>query len=274
MFSLSKNIIAQAEFKHQRHILETNRSNRYIIVLAVLMLAPGMLFSVGALVVAILSPHILEWEIVQQAGRSPLVVLGFMSNVVMNVALYIVLILIAISLAYNSVGRERTGRTWDILRLTHVDAKTMVLGKWWASLVALWGDHLMIAILRVGLAVMLVATPSFSGGLVSVLMIVAVVALFTFVDVAFTVALAIMSALSGGVGKIVAVTVLVVRLVGIFIVLAVYVWMLILLVQGNIQGFLWVGLLLSMVFSALTLLTLGLARMFAVRNSLVSPAKD
>ncbi|HRF99264.1 MAG TPA: hypothetical protein PLZ51_28825, partial [Aggregatilineales bacterium] len=49
------------------------------------------------------------------------------------------------------ITRERKGQTWDVLVLTNVDARQIVLGKWWASLVALWGDHAMIGFLRVGL---------------------------------------------------------------------------------------------------------------------------
>ncbi len=273
MFSLSKNIIAQAEFKHQRYILENNRSNTLAIVLAVLMLAPGALLSLGAFLLALFNVYVGDWALVEALESMPVLLVALASNVVMNIALYFVLMLIALGLAYNSISREKTGRTWDILRLTNVDARTVVWGKWWASLLALWGDHLMIVVLRVGLAcVVVLYAPDGVGGLVVVLAIALIVAAFTFVDVAFTVSLAIASSLSGTASPVTGLVVLAVRFAGIFAVIAVYFWMILLILRGDVTAFCVVGLMLTLVFGLLTWVTLSLARVLAVRGALVSPA--
>ena len=46
--------------------------------------------------------------------------------ITMNIALYIVVILISLALSANSISREHTGKTWDILVLTNIDANTLI----------------------------------------------------------------------------------------------------------------------------------------------------
>src|SRR6185312_1237435 len=66
----------------------------------------------------------------------------------MMIAMSVVVTFVNMALASNSIGREKEGKTWDTLRLTDVGAERIVLGKWWASLRALNGDYVMVAILR------------------------------------------------------------------------------------------------------------------------------
>ena len=70
---------------------------------------------------------------------------------VSNLSLYPVVTLVSIALGRNSISREKEKHTWALLRLSDVDDGAIVMGKWWASLRGLWGDHLMVVILRVGL---------------------------------------------------------------------------------------------------------------------------
>ena len=72
---------------------------------------------------------------------------------IMTVAMYPVVTLITFALSANSVRREKTGHTWDYLRLTELDPQQIVIGKWWASLRALNGDHGMVMVLRLGVSV-------------------------------------------------------------------------------------------------------------------------
>lgn len=157
---LSHNLIAQAEFRHQRFIIETNRSNPMVIVLATIILMPGILLSIVAFGLALLGLKVgVGWEWLNYPLPALIVQGFFLSNVVMNIALYFVLMLIGIALAYNSIAREYSRKTWDVLCMTNVSARYVVLGKWWASFVALWGDHMMLVILRVGLACIAVLVP-------------------------------------------------------------------------------------------------------------------
>jgi len=76
--------------------------------------------------------------------------IGFTAVITMNIALYMVVTLITVALAANSISREKTNKTWHVLLLTNVDARSLVLCKWYASSKSLRGDHLMIILLRLG----------------------------------------------------------------------------------------------------------------------------
>jgi hypothetical protein len=69
----------------------------------------------------------------------------------MNLDMYLVVTMITLALASISISREKRGKTWDNLLLTGVDARQIVWGKWWATLAALWGDHAVAALLRLGI---------------------------------------------------------------------------------------------------------------------------
>jgi hypothetical protein len=156
-----------------------------------------------AMVAAVISffSGLLGWELLIPFG--PLRVVAEASTalmVSMNVALYMVVILVALALASNSITREKASNTWDMLLLTDVTARQIIRGKWWASLRALWGDHSMLLLLRLGLVGWLVSSagsllpPGMFGlpdGLAYVLPMALIVTAFTVVDAAFTAALGI-----------------------------------------------------------------------------------
>lgn len=144
-----KDVITQAELRHQWYILEKSRSGTAWIIIAVLMILPAVLMTFYGLILVIFNIS-LTWNPINPNFGDNLISVGIVSLIVMNVSLYLIVILITLGLSSNSIARERKGLTWEVLLLTNVDARQVVLGKWWASLVALWGDHAMIGFLRVG----------------------------------------------------------------------------------------------------------------------------
>ena len=195
------NIIAQAEFRHQRYVIENSRSGRTWIALAVLMLLPALLVSLALLISVILN---LGWGkyFVDPEGSliGILVQVSSISMITMNIALYLVVILVTLGLSYNSIAREHTNRTWDVLLLTNVNAPTLIMGKWWGSLRSMGGDHFMLVILRIGLIAQFIDTGdltiSFPGRLLMMVMFCLLAYSFTVIDAALTVALGVASAVS------------------------------------------------------------------------------
>jgi hypothetical protein len=270
-FDFVDGVIARAEFRHQRFVIQNSRSGRGWIIMAGLMLLPAMLVGLGAFVLAFLGLDSTEWAIWENEIVNAVVQVGAAALIVMNLALYFVLMLVAVGLAYNSVSREKVNRTWEVLLLTNVSAREMVWGKWWASLMALWGDHFMLSFLRVGL-VGFVVVQTGDGNPIIMLGLAVIVVTFTVLDAAFTVALGIVSAISGLNGTVSGSVVLALRFIGMIAGIAVFV-ILLALVGNN-------AFLMAMLISAgligglslLTFLTLITAQALAVRSGRLSPA--
>lgn len=144
--------IAQAELKYQWHVIETGRAGTLWIVMAYILLVPAavtsLVFFVGGLLNQFIPGgiHLLNDDLALLLGG-----LGATLLVAMNLAMYLVLTMITLALASNSISREKRGKTWDNLLLTGVDARQIVWGKWWATLAAMWGDHAAAAVLRLGI---------------------------------------------------------------------------------------------------------------------------
>ncbi|RMG77712.1 MAG: hypothetical protein D6711_00890 [Chloroflexi bacterium] len=194
------NIISQAEFRHQRYVIQNSRSGWAWVGLAMLMLLPALFASVMMFVSVLFGlgwgQYLIEPQGSLLGGVFQVASIALMT---MNIALYIVVTLITLGLSYNSIAREHTNRTWDILLLTHVDAPTLIVGKWWGSLRSLSGDHLMLFILRVGVVAQFIDgnTLNLSAGergayLVGMMLLLAA---FTVVDTALTVVLGVAAAL-------------------------------------------------------------------------------
>jgi hypothetical protein len=62
--------------------------------------------------------------------------------------LHFSLIFQTLALSANSISRERQAGTWDLLALTGVDARQIVLGKWWAVIRRLFRPYLTLSVLR------------------------------------------------------------------------------------------------------------------------------
>jgi hypothetical protein len=58
-----------------------------------------------------------------------------------------------LTLAADTIRREKRSGTWESLLLTGVDARRLVLGKWWAVVRMVWRDYVLLAGLRAGVSV-------------------------------------------------------------------------------------------------------------------------
>ncbi len=142
------NPVMHAELKHQRHLISSSRSGWFWILLAVVMLVPAFIASVvliGAALLRIDLGQLFTEPLLDMIGE-----LSVTSLLIMNFALYIVVTLITLALAARSISREYESHTWENLLLTNMSARQIVQGKWWATLRSLWGDHVMVLVLRLG----------------------------------------------------------------------------------------------------------------------------
>ena len=192
------NPVMWAELKHQRHIIQSSRSGWFWIVLALVMLVPGFLTAVFMLVAAFsgldLEP-LMDNAVVNVLGN-----IGVISLTIMHFALYIVVTLVTVALAARSIVREQEGHTWESLLLTDLSARQIVQGKWWATLRALWGDHVMVLFMRLGFVAWLhIAVRSIGlNSPVSLLAGILFVIVLSALDSALSVILGILPAVSGG----------------------------------------------------------------------------
>lgn len=200
---LNANPIASAELNHQWHVIEKSRSGRMWIGIAILLLVPALLSSLVFYVLALLGQPLPLPLIFDQIDTVPeiLATVAQMTLVTMNLAHYLVLMLVSFALATNSIMREKRGKTWENLLLTNVSARQIVVGKTWASLHALYGDQIIIGILRLGFVAYLLTTFSpfqFQGLTVTpghVLVISLFVIGFTLIDAVMNVVLGLLAAL-------------------------------------------------------------------------------
>jgi len=225
--TLIDNVVSRAEFRHQRYVIRTSRSGWMWILLAVLLLAPGLITALILIGFALTGTDPADFFITPGAGDfsllDTLASLGSVSLFTMNIALYMVVMLITLGLAANSVNREKVKRTWEVLLLTNVNARHLVWGKWWASIRALWGDHTMLGILRLGLVATLIAQQADSlpagpfglaPGITHMLILGAFVMAFTALDASITVAMGVAAPLSTLPGIVTGAIIISIRLLG------------------------------------------------------------
>jgi len=167
-----------------------------------------------------------------------------------------------------------------------VNARQLVLGKWWATLRALWGDHLMLVLLRLGLVVWLVVelthlvsasatTPAWMDSSLSqplsLLALTLLVVLYTLIDAGFTAALGVLSAVIDLSSAVVATAAIAFRLVmSIGMVMMPMVLSTWLRPYSNAASLLG-GLLGAGVFALLTWGVLHWGQVFAVRQQVLRP---
>ncbi|MCB9450471.1 MAG: hypothetical protein H6672_03480 [Anaerolineaceae bacterium] len=273
-----RNPVLRAERKHQWYVMENSRAGTVWIVLAALMLIPALIVSVIMFVGAIISPWVPGAFILFDFDL-PLPELAFADIVTMNVAMYVVVSLITMGLAVNSIAREKKGKTWETLLLTSVSSRQIVWGKWWATLQALWGDHAMIAGVRFGLlAIVLVgldsstALPPLLPGLPvippHILLFGVLMLAYTAADAGLTAALGVLAALlpvEGAASMIIAFGGRILFTVG----LVLFPWLV--WIAGWGRYYLAFGIIGLAVYGALIALVLLVAQVFAVRNHAASP---
>lgn len=151
---IRQNPIVEAEFRYQRFVINRSRAGLIWIILAAAMVVPALLYALYVVMLGLLG--IVYPPIVAQQPVGGLLDGGMVALLVMSTSMYIVVTLITLGLAGNSVRREREGHTWDNLRLTDISPAKIVQGKWYASLRALGGDHAMVTVMRLGLVALLV----------------------------------------------------------------------------------------------------------------------
>lgn len=145
------NPVLTAEFRHQRFVIQNSRNGWIWILLAILMIAPAFILTVGY-TVGLLTGWLVvpNWYAIPQSWHWG----AYLLLVTVMVSLYIVVTLVTMALANSSIRREKDKHTWGLLRLTEVKSEQIVWGKWWASLWALNGDNVMVILLRMGVLAM------------------------------------------------------------------------------------------------------------------------
>lgn len=274
MFRLSHNVIAHAELKHQHYVIQSNRAGRVWIMLALGMIAPGVVLSLAALMLAVFDVDAGRLELLEHPVWITATSIGGVSLLVMNLALYVIAMLTALALAFSSITREMQNRTWDILALTNIDAETLVRGKWLACLRAMWGDHLLLVLLRVGMAcVLIISVDSVRGGVGIVALIAFIITAFTLVDIGFTLALAIASGMADVPANVSGPVMLSVRLVTVFIAGGGYLLMLFFIIIDQINVMILLGVCMVGIYGIVTWLMMGAARRLAIRRGLLPMAR-
>jgi hypothetical protein len=276
----SDNPVAQAELRHQRHVITTSRSGRGWIILSVLMLAPAALAALILIFGGLLE---LSLEVDFLAGGSLVewgVELSLVMLITMNFALYFVVTMVTFALSANSITREKQNRTWDTLLLTNLDARRIVWGKWWASLQSLWGDNLMVGFLRLGLAGWFIMEHAhrlepgpfgLSPGLTYVPVLLLLALAYTAFEAAFTAALGVAAPLSGWPTSVTVAAALGARLTAVVVGSVVLLGVLRLIIHSS--GFTFLPLALSglVLLAVITMVTLWLAQIVAVRGEVSPP---
>jgi hypothetical protein len=147
-----KSPVYAAERRSQTHTLQTNRSGTLWIWVAALMLGPALLTALGLVVAAVLGVNLDDllqadpegvWFRLTNAASTLLLA--------MNIAQGLVVGMVSMALAVESVRREQRQQTWDLLLLTGQTARAIARGKIFASFRTLRGDFWSVVILRLGL---------------------------------------------------------------------------------------------------------------------------
>ena len=281
ILSLSDNPIAKAEYRHQRFLITNSRSGLGWILLAVGMLAPAFIASVYYFGTRFTNAEVSPFFDVRFGSIwDQLLGVGTLFMLTMNVALYVVVILITVALAANSISREKRSKTWDTLLLTNIDSRKIVMGKWWASLRSIWGDHTMLMILRLGLVgyALNIANPTAPDGFTAitayVLPLTVASILFTIVDAMFSCALGVAlplsplsNAVTGSIG-------LSVKLATMIVSGGVFLYTMLLIRNQNGFDYLLLIALALLAYSLVTWIMLYVAQYIAIRGQVSSPAKS
>jgi hypothetical protein len=148
-----------AEWAHQAR--STMRS-RWTGVLPIMMM-------IAASAAALMLDNVEQWA--RQFGVSAYDLHPALQSVVSTLTMLIIIVFAgqhlgwvnrAVRGAGLSLAREKQGRTWESLLLTNIDARQIVLGKWWGTLRAVWAGQGRLLALRLVMTLWL-ASP-LSGG--------------------------------------------------------------------------------------------------------------
>ncbi len=151
-----KSPIYTAERRHQKHVLETNRSGTLWIWVAVLMLVPALLTAVIVVVLTLAGVDMREIPPETDLHRAlqNVVSAAIILLIAMNVAQSLVVTLVASGLAAESMRREHRHQTWDLLILTGQPSRSIARGKILAAFWTFRRDLAFVVVLRLGLVAM------------------------------------------------------------------------------------------------------------------------
>jgi len=126
--------VARAQAQTLRELLHQNRWPRVILW--------------GLFTLALIMAWMGRW-VYPDCTRGPL--LRVMAGAVYG--FYAIVVLRTLVIATRCFRREHEEPdAWDVLLLTGVNSRQLILGKWWAALREVWGYHVMAAFLKLGLA--------------------------------------------------------------------------------------------------------------------------
>jgi len=145
-----ENAITRAERLYQQRSARNFRPWRRWVNRAVMWLAITIaLIQYGGLLIASLTQRD-PTPITRSLGPLPNLLLFFAFSY------HLYLMFQTISLAANSIAREKESQTWDMLVLTGIDARQIVRGKWSATIQRQLPHYLVLGILRMGATAVLV----------------------------------------------------------------------------------------------------------------------
>jgi ABC-type transport system involved in multi-copper enzyme maturation permease subunit len=141
----ARKVITQAEYRHQRQAQADGRRwwrwlsrGTYV---AMLLLSCVVYFG--------------EWlAALFQVETRPLheaLEIGLPILLILVLGMQLLLIFRTVAAAASSISREERGATWDLLLLTGVTSRAIILGKWWATMRAQWRGWLLLIPVRIGL---------------------------------------------------------------------------------------------------------------------------
>lgn len=277
--SFTQHPVTRAELKYQWHVIETSRSSPFWVWAAYILLVPALLISVVSffftLIVTIRTPDALNFPYIPQ----PALYLGGLYLLGINTAMALVVTLVTLALAANSIAREKRRGTWDMLLLTNVSARQLVWGKWWATLGAMGWDHGVLYLLRLGLlalayvvlAYIMLGFQPFPGlgrvpPLLPFVLAPVLLAACTALDAGLTAALGVLIALLPLEGAAAFLLGLGLRLLLSMILVPLCLGLLAVMQGNSSAGLLLLALLLAALWAGLTWGALRLAQLFAVRQ--------
>ncbi|MFQ3566720.1 MAG: ABC transporter permease subunit [Aggregatilineales bacterium] len=147
--------IARAERAHQRRLF---RRGRFLLA--------GYGACIGAIVTISLARFFetpiggllaLPPEQISAAVQTTEALVMLMTSFLVLIA-HLLIVLFALQTASASVAREKRARTWESLLLTTIDARQIVLGKWWATMQTTLHLYGWLLLWRGGVGLWLVAT--------------------------------------------------------------------------------------------------------------------
>jgi ABC-type Na+ efflux pump permease subunit len=161
MILFSHNPVMRAELAHQQRAM-LRRSGRALRVLFLLALVVSAALVFGAPLLPQVA-HLLNESIfyVEEAHRGLLSTLTALLAALVFVQ-HLLWVSQAAQQASATIAREKQARTWESLLLTGIDARQIIVGKWWATLRIMWDQHHKGLLLRV-LTVVWLSLPNVDG---------------------------------------------------------------------------------------------------------------